>query len=246
MTNISVALVTGGGSGIGRSAALELARHYDRVLVADLSLDAAQSVAMEIEARGGEAFAVHVDVRDTDSVESMVASAKSGGGKIHVLVHSAGVFGGQRAVLTMSDDEWRDILDVNLTGAFRVTRAVAKHMADNRSGTIVLIASDRGIYGGKNKAHYAASKAGLIAYAKSLALELGEFGVTCNAVNPGATMTPGFDADAPSEIKEKRVKSDPLGRLSTPEDIAEVIGFLARSGGEFITGQLISIRMRVA
>jgi 3-oxoacyl-[acyl-carrier protein] reductase len=246
MPDTSVALVTGGGSGIGGAAALELARHYDRVVVTDLSLDAAESVALEIQAKGGDALAVPVDVRDVDSVNSMVSRATSGLGKIDVLVHSAGVFGGQRAVLTMSDDEWSDVLDVNLTGSFLVTRAVAKHMVPNRSGTIILIASDRGIYGGRNKAHYAASKAGLIACMKSLALELGEFGVTCNAINPGTTITPGFDADAPVEIKEMRVKSDPLGRLSTPEDIAEVISFLARSGGEFITGQLISIRMRVA
>lgn len=244
-TALSVALVTGGASGIGRGAARELAHHYDRIVVADLSHEAAETVCAEIAAAGGSAEPVRVDVRDDYSVEVMISRIADAYGQIDVLVHSAGVLGPRRSVLEMTEGEWRRLLDVNLTGTFYVTRAVGRHMVKQGAGTMVLIASDSGVYGARNKAHYAASKAGIIAYMKSLALELGEFGVTCNAINPGTTETPGFKEDAPLEVQFERAKSDPLGRISTPEDIAKIILFLAREGGKFITGQLITTRMRV-
>ncbi|WP_033295669.1 SDR family NAD(P)-dependent oxidoreductase [Amycolatopsis jejuensis] len=241
-----VALVTGGASGIGRGAALELARHFRSVVVADLAIAAAEGVAEEIRSAGGTALAVAVDVGDESEVTAMVDRAVAAFGQIDVLVHSAGVLGRRRPILEMTDQEWRSLLDVNLSGTFYVSRAVGRHMAGRGSGTVILLASDRGVYGAREKAHYAASKGAVIAYMKSFALELGQYGVTCNAINPGTTQTPGLEADTSPEHREARAASDPLGRISTPDDIAKVVLFLAAGGGSFITGQLFSTRMRVA
>ncbi|MFC9220623.1 SDR family NAD(P)-dependent oxidoreductase [Streptomyces hygroscopicus] len=242
----AVALITGGGSGIGRGAALELAHHFSRIVVADLAPDSAEAVAETIRGAGGAALALPVDVREETEVEAMVDLALDAFGQIDVLVHSAGLLGSRRPVLDMSHQEWRTLLDINLTGTFFVSRAVGRHMVQRRVGTMILLASDRGVYGAREKAHYAASKGAVIAYMKSLALELGQYGVTCNAINPGTTQTPGLEAEVPLEFRNARAASDPLGRISTPEDIAKIVRFLAESGGSFITGQLFSARMRVA
>jgi len=142
----------------------------------------------------------------------------------------------------MSDEEWRDVLRINLDGTFFVTRDVGRIMAAQRSGTMILITSDRGVYGSVDYAHYAASKGGMIALTKSLALALGKYGVTVNAINPGITDTPLARA-AVTAWEEKRAL-DVLGSYSEPEDIAETILFLAGTAGRYTTGQIIGTRMR--
>ena len=142
----------------------------------------------------------------------------------------------------MSDEEWRDVLRINLDGSFYIARDVGRVMAAQRSGTMILITSDRGVYGTADYGHYAASKGGMIALAKSLALALGKFGVTVNAINPGLTDTPLARA-AVTAWEEKRAL-DVLGSYSQPEEIAETILFLAGTAGKYMTGQVIGTRTR--
>jgi NAD(P)-dependent dehydrogenase (short-subunit alcohol dehydrogenase family) len=133
---------------------------------------------------------------------------------------------------------------MNLHGTMYVTRAVARAMVPRGTGTMVLIASDRGLLGDKSRSAYAASKGGVIAYAKTLALELGPHGITVNALNPGTTDTPAVRRSMPPALREQRIKTDPLGKLSESEDIAEEVLFLAGPAARFMTGQLMTTRMR--
>lgn len=238
-----VALVTGSGSGIGRATALKLSQHGAHLALADRNLAAVQQVQQQISTAGREALAMRVDVAASRSVQQMVDQTLAMFGRIDILAHCAGV-APRKPVLEMSDEEWHQVLAINLDGTFYVARAVARPMVERGSGTMILIASDRGIYGLSGGSHYSASKAGVIAFAKSLALELGPQGVTVNALNPGTTDTPLARGTLTDEEWQKRWTQDPLGRLSTPEDIAEMILFLAGPGGKIMTGQLLTTRMR--
>ena len=230
-----IAVVTGGGSGIGRAAALALAGDSARVVVADVSAEAAGRVRDEIRARGGEAVAVTTDVSDGAPLETF--------GQIHVLFNSAGI-SLRRSVVDMTDAEWHRVLAVNLHGTFYCCRAVGRHMAERGYGRIINMASDRATFGMVNGAHYAASKGGVISLTKSLALELGPSGVTVNAINPGTTDTPMARGTLSDAEWQSRARQDPLGRFSTPENIARLVLFLAGPGGEFMTGQVVTVRMR--
>lgn len=238
-----VALVTGGASGIGLACARLLARNGASVAVADRNLPGAQAARDAIAAAGGEATAFPVDVAHSAAVQSLVDDVLARYGQIDILVHCAGV-SPRKNVVDLSDEDWHDVIAINLDGTMYVARAVARHMLPRRSGTMVLIASDRGLLGQSAKSAYAASKGGVIAFAKSLALELGPHGITVNALNPGTTDTPLVRAEMPPALWERRVKEDPLGKLSEPEDIAEIVLFLAGAAGRFMTGQLITTRMR--
>lgn len=238
-----VALVTGSGSGIGRATALTLARQGALVALADRNLTAVKEVRDDITKFGREALALRVDVAEPRSVQEMVDQTLTAFGQVDVLVNCAGI-SPRQWVLEMSDDEWHQVLGVNLDGTFYVTRAVARPMVERGSGTMILIASDRGLYGLDGGSHYSASKAGVIAYTKSLALELGPRGITVNAINPGTTDTPLARGALSEEEWQQRWGQDPMGRLSSPEDIAEIVLFLAHAGGKFMTGQLITTRMR--
>jgi NAD(P)-dependent dehydrogenase (short-subunit alcohol dehydrogenase family) len=213
------------------------------VVVADRNAEGAEQVCNEIDAEGGHARHFALDVGDSASVKSIVATTSESWGRIDILVHAAGVCP-RRPMLEMTDDDWRDVLRVNLDGTFFVTREVAKVMVACRSGgTMVLIASDRGIHGSVDYPHYAAaSKGGMLALAKSLALALGRHGITVNSLYPGITDTPLARA-AVTQWEEKR-QLDVLGSWSTPEQIAETVLFLAGTGGAFMTGQLVGTRVR--
>lgn len=239
----SVALVTGGGNGIGRGAALELGRQGGQIVVADVDGAGASAVADQIVAEGGQAIAVEVDVSDVASVAAMTARGLEEYGRFDVVMHSPGIVIRQQ-ILDVTVEDWQRVLDVNLTGAFHVSRAVAPTMIEQGSGTIMFVASDRGLYGAFGSAPYAASKGGLIAFMKSLALELAPHQVTVNAINPGTTDTERLRRSMPEELQRKRAADDPLGRFSTPEDIAQIVLFLATAGGKFMTGQLITTRVR--
>src|ERR1700761_8285183 len=179
-----VVVMTGGASGIGRAASLLLAQHGAMLVVADRDTVAAQAVASAITDAGGSAAAVTVDVADSASVDQLVATCVDRWGRVDVLVHCAGICP-RAPVLDMSDEEWHRVLRVNLDGTFFVTRAVGRVMRAQRSGTMILLTSDRGQNGAADYAHYAASKGGMIALAKSLAIALGPYGVTVNSLNPG-------------------------------------------------------------
>ena len=218
-----VAIVTGGGSGIGHAAAQLLAAQGAQVVVADLN---------------GEP---KTDVGDSADVRRLVERTLGQHGRIDVLVHAAGICP-RKPILEMSDEDWRKVLRVNLDGTFYVTREVARVMAKQRSGTMILITSDRGVHGSIDYAHYAASKGGMIALAKSLALTLGKYGVTVNSINPGLTDTPLARAANPQW--QDKLNLDVLGKSSDPAEIAELVLFLAGTGAGFMTGQVVSARMR--
>jgi 3-oxoacyl-[acyl-carrier protein] reductase len=234
------ALVTGGASGIGRACALLLAANGARVAIADRNASGAAAVKDEI---GANAIAVPVEIGDSASVQAMADRTLTAFGRIDILVHCAGI-SPRSAVVEMSDEHWRTVMAVNLDGTMYTTRSVARIMIPAATGTMIIIASDRGLLGQATKSAYAASKGAVIAFTKSLALELAPFGITVNAINPGTTDTPLLRAEMRPELWESRLKTDPLGKMSQPEDIAEMVLFLAGAGGRFMTGQLITTRMR--
>lgn len=234
-------IVTGGASGIGRASSLSLAAHGARVAVADLDAAGARKVRDEIVTGGGAAIDVGCDIGTSSDVARLAARTQREFGRIDVLLHCAGICP-RKPILEMSDEEWREVLRVNLDGSFYVTRDVGRIMAAQKSGTMILVTSDRGIHGSIDYAHYAASKGGMIALTKSLALALGKHGVTVNALNPGITDTPL--ARAANVQWQEKMALDVLGKYSEPEEIAEVVLFLAGTAGAFMTGQIVGIRMR--
>jgi NAD(P)-dependent dehydrogenase (short-subunit alcohol dehydrogenase family) len=236
-----VVIVTGGASGMGRASALLLGAQGARVVVADNDEAGARSASAQIAAQGGSAVAEGCDVGDPGAVARMVERACSAYGRIDVLLHAAGICP-RKPFLEMGNEEWRAVLRVNLDGTFYVTRDVGRVMAAQKSGTMILVTSDRGVHGSIDYAHYAASKGGMIALTKSLALTMGKFGVTVNALNPGVTDTPLARA-AVVQWEEKKAL-DVLGKYSEPEQIAQTVLFLAGTAGEFMTGQIVGVRMR--
>jgi NAD(P)-dependent dehydrogenase (short-subunit alcohol dehydrogenase family) len=234
-------IITGGASGMGRASALLLARHGAKVIVADRNGGGARATAKEITAAGGAAVHVAVDVGESSEVARLVQLARDVHGGVDVLLHAAGICP-RKPLLEMADADWREVMRVNLDGTFFITRDVGRVMAAQKSGTMILVTSDRGVYGSIDYAHYAASKGGMIALTKSLALSLGKFGVTINALNPGITDTP-LAREAVTQWEEK-MRLDVLGKYSLPEEIAEMVLFLAGTAGNFMTGQILGTRMR--
>ena len=235
------ALVTGGGSGIGRAIALRLAADGADVAVLDLRLDGARAVADEIARSGRRAAAIAVDVGDAASVTRAVAEARSALGPIHVLVNSAGI----ADFVTLGDldeERWQRMLNVHLDGTYRVTRAAFADMTAAGWGRIVNIASAAALNGGgPGLAHYAAAKAGIIGFTKALAHELGPAGVTVNAIAPGLIDTPLIHgAGAPAGLYDAAVARLPVRRMGQPLDIAAACAYLASDEGGFCTGQVLS------
>ena len=237
-----VAIVTGGASGIGRASALLLAANGASVVVADRNADGAKQVRAAIAGSGGIALDVAVDVGDSAATRRVVEQTTVRYGRVDILLHAAGICP-RKAFLEITDEDWRDVLRANLDGTFYVTREVGRAMAAQRSGTMILVTSDRGLYGSADYAHYAASKGGMIALTRSLALAMAKHGVTVNGVNPGLTDTPLARA-AISQWQEK-MALDVLGKVSLPDEIAAIVLFLAGTAGAFMTGQIIGTRMRV-
>jgi NAD(P)-dependent dehydrogenase (short-subunit alcohol dehydrogenase family) len=238
-----VVMITGGASGIGRASAELLARNGAKLVIGDRDAGPAQVVATGITEAGGSAIVVPVDVSDSAQVDALVRQCLEHWGRVDALVHCAGICP-RAAILDMSDEEWHRVLRINLDGTFYIARAVGRVMRGQKSGTMILLTSDRGQNGAMDYAHYAASKGGMIALAKSLAITLGPYGVTVNCVNPGMTDTPlarGAISDAAWRAKQG---VDVLGTHSTPEQIAEMVLFLTGTAGDFMTGQIIATRMR--
>lgn len=235
-----VALVTGGGNGLGAAICQLLAAEGARVVVADVALPAAQSQAEAIRAHGGEAIAVVGDVTRADQVEAMVSTALEAFGPVDILVNNAG-FTRDMRITKMSEADWDSVVDVILKGAFLCTKAVTPAMIDRGWGRIINMSS-RAHLGNKGQANYAAGKAGLIGFTKAMALELGAFNVTVNAVAPGVIGTeavrnlPHFDA-----IASAAEKNTPIRRIGEPEDVAAVVAFLASAGAGYITGEVVHV-----
>ena len=235
-----IALVTGGGRGIGRAVALALAGEGAAVLVNyNGSRDRAQAVAAEIERNGGRAEAVGCDVSDFASCAKMVEDIIGRYGRVDILVNNAGVTR-DNLILRMTEEEYDKVLDTNLKGAFNTIRHLSRYFLKQRCGKVINISSVSGVMGNAGQANYAASEAGLIGLTKSVARELAGKGVCVNAVAPGYILT-DMTAALPEKAREGLMNMIPMGRAGRPEDVAGMVVFLAGSGSDYITGQVIHV-----
>ena len=235
-----VAVVTGASRGIGRAIAEELACRGARVVVNyRRSAKAAAEVVAAIEAAGGQALAVQADVSDLEQAAELIRAALDAFNRIDILVNNAGTTRDQLLML-MKEQDWDDVLCTNLKSLFNCCKAAARPMIRQRQGRIINISSVSGIAGQGGQTNYAASKAGIIGFTKSLAKELGPRNVTVNAVAPGFVPT-DLTADLPEELKQKAIEATPLKRMGRPEEIAYAVAFLASDEASFITGEVLTV-----
>ena len=240
MLNGKVALVTGAGRGIGRTIALTLAKYGADVAVNyNGSKEKAQEVAEEIRSMGRNAILVKGNVASCEDCEAMFAQIEETFGKIDILVNNAGITRDNLAV-RMSEEEFTQVIDTNLKGAFFCMKEAGKRMMKKRYGRIVNISSISGVRGNAGQINYCAAKAGIVGMTKSLAKELAARNITVNAVAPGYIDT-DMTAVLPEKVKEAAVAQIPLKRMGKPEDIAETVAFLASDKASYITGQTIVV-----
>jgi 3-oxoacyl-[acyl-carrier protein] reductase len=232
-----VALVTGGSRGIGREIAVTLAAAGARVAVVARDEARASSVAAELPGEGHRGYAANV--ADPDSVRQLIESVEADLGIPDILVNNAGVTR-DNLLMRLKDDDWNDVLDTNLRGAFNTIRALSRGMMKKKGGRIINITSVVGITGNKGQANYAASKAGLIGLTKSVAKEYASRGILVNAVAPGYIET-DMTAELPAAARDALMGQIAVGRLGRPEDIASVVRFLAGPGASYITGQVLVV-----
>ncbi|MFG1656373.1 3-oxoacyl-ACP reductase FabG [Micromonospora chersina] len=245
MTSTRTAVVTGAARGIGAGVARRLARDGFAVAVVDLDEAAAQPVVDEIEAAGGRALAVGADVADEQAVRTAVDRIAGELGEPTVLVNNAGITR-DNLLFKMTADDWDAVVNVHLRGSFLMTRAVQGHMTGAGWGRIVNLSSTSAL-GNRGQANYAAAKAGLQGFTKTLALELGKFGVTANAIAPGFIETEMTAATAArlgvpfEEFKRAAAAQIPVARTGTPEDIAHAVSFFVSEGAGFVNGQVLYV-----
>ena len=235
-----VALVTGSGRGIGKAIALKLAENGATLVINDVG-DAtpAEQTVTEIKNMNRQAMAIMADVSSSSDVNHMVETAISAYGKVDILVNNAGITRDQ-LTMRMTDEEWDKVLAIDLKSVFLCTRAVLRPMLKQRSGRIISMSSVVGIIGNTGQANYAAAKAGIIGFTKTIAKEVASRGITVNAVAPGFIDTP-MTQSLPEERKQMLMAGIPLGCLGTPRDIAETVAFLASEEAHYITGQVITV-----
>jgi len=234
------AIVTGGRGGIGAAIAIALAREGCDVAVVDrVTDDVAHAVARGVEAAGRRSALFEADVRDFAAAESVVARTVAAFGRLDILIGNAGVTADAMS-WKMSEEQWDTVLDVNLKGCFAYARAAAPVLRERRSGRMVFIASINGLRGKAGQANYAASKAGVVALGKTLARELGRSGVTVNVVAPGMVRTALTEA-LPADVVQRAVDESQLGRIATPEDIADAVVFLCSERARHVTGAVLQV-----
>jgi 2-hydroxycyclohexanecarboxyl-CoA dehydrogenase len=238
-----VAVVTGGGSGMGRAVCQHLARRGHRVAVLDVDGEATEQVAKEVHAGGGQAVAAVVDVSDRAAVDAALDEVRLKLGPVGIMVTSAGIEGFED-FLAISPEAWDRMVAVNLTGTFHCLQAAVPDMVAAGWGRIVTISSSSAQSGTRRMAHYVASKGGVIALTKALALDLAPFGITVNTIPPGFIDTPMMRRPIEAGVvgsMEELVARSPLGRAGTPDDIAAACAFLCSEEAGYITGQQINV-----
>ena len=237
-----VIIVTGGAGGIGSEICRSLAADGLRVVVADYAKEAAEKVAADIGRANGDAIAVKVDVGSKESVADMMNQAVAKYGQVDIVFNGAGVMT-RMPVVELPEEEWDRVLRINLKGTFLCSQAAAKHMIPKKQGRIINIASGRGVAGQPRSAHYAASKAGVIAFTKSLAGELAPYDITVNAICPGATDTPMSRAGStPEEFKKRQEVPLLMDGLTQMEEIVGLIRYLFSDATKYVTGQTFFLR----
>ncbi|ATW24656.1 3-oxoacyl-[acyl-carrier-protein] reductase [Candidatus Formimonas warabiya] len=238
-----VALVTGGSRGIGRTVALKLAQEGCRVAVNYVDFDRNQEEAEEvvslIKKAGGQALSVKGDVANFEEVESMMREVSEYFGRIDILVNNAGITR-DNLLMRMKEEDWDAVININLKGTFHCCKSVVKLMMKQKYGKIVNVASVVGLMGNAGQTNYAASKAGIIGFTKSLAREVASRNINVNAVAPGFIAT-AMTENLPESSQEALLKQIPLQRLGKPEDVAELVVFLASDKAAYITGQTIAV-----
>ncbi|MCA1030038.1 3-oxoacyl-[acyl-carrier-protein] reductase [Bacillus timonensis] len=240
MVNGKTALVTGASRGIGREIALELARQGANVAVNYSGSEAkANAVVDEIKALGREAIAIQADVSNSESVTNMVKEVITTFGSLDILVNNAGITR-DNLLMRMKEDEWDDVININLKGVFNCTKAVTRQMMKQRNGRIINIASIVGVSGNPGQANYVAAKAGVIGLTKTTAKELASRNITVNAIAPGF-ITTDMTEKLTEEVKNEMLKQIPLARFGEPKDISSVVIFLASNHSGYMTGQTLHV-----
>ena len=232
-------LVTGAARGIGKSIATKLAAAGLNVVVADILKEEAEATAQELRDLGFQAMAAAADISNSEQAAGLVDFTVKETGRLDILVNNAGVTR-DALFMRMSDEDWDFVLNINLRGSALCTRSAAKVMFKQRSGKIINISSVIGLIGNAGQANYAAAKAGLIGLTRSLAKELGPRGVNVNAIAPGFIDTP-MTQKLPEDIVNTYMKTIPLGRFGTPDEVADLVLFLASPASDYISGQVITV-----
>lgn len=249
--NDKVALVTGGGSGIGRASAVALAEEGASVSILDIDGAEASAVARDIEATGGKSMSFAGDIADTESVESFIAETVKEWGRIDILFNNAGMEL-IAPLLETTEEEWDRVMSTNLKGTYLVTKAALQHMVSTGSGVIINNASDAGLRGIKVSAAYSSSKAAIIHLTRSIALDYGGKGIRCNCICPGCIRTPlceRFNSEVgarkgktgPEVLREFVVANIPMQRVGEPEEVASVVVFLCCDEARYINGAIIAV-----
>jgi len=234
-----IAVVTGSGRGIGRAIALKFAAEGADVVCVSRTAENSEKVAGEVRALGRKAWAHAVDVADSASVTAATEKILAEVGRVNILVNNAGVTR-DGLLMRMSEADWDTVLDTNLRGAFLFTKAFSRVMLKQRAGRIINVASVIGLIGNAGQCNYAASKAGLLGFTKSMARELGSRSITVNAIAPGFIET-DMTADIKPEMKTEMLKQIPLGNFGQAEDVANAALFLASPAARYITGQVLTV-----
>lgn len=234
-----VSIVTGASQGIGESIALELSKEGAEVILVDVQKEKLEDVALKIEKNKGKAAVFCADVSQLDQAKDVAAKVVENHKKIDHLVNNAGITR-DNLLMRMKEDEWDAVLAVNLKGVFNFSKAVIRPMINKRSGRIVNISSVVGLMGNVGQVNYAASKAGVLGFTKSLAREVASRGITVNAVAPGYIATP-MTEKLPDSVKDVFVDLIPMKRFGTPAEIAHAVKFLLSDEAAYITGQLINV-----